>query len=180
MIKHPIVKTITKTVIETEIIKVEVPVEVVKEVIIKEVEVVEKIVEVEPSYCYEVSDTERESIARILYREAGHSSWDTQCAVVSVILNRLKSPYWKNEIASVLSAPGQFSTYKLIKNTTPTEENYSVVDFVLKNGPTIPKYVLYFRSSYHFKWSGYHGYCTYGNLYFGYTEKDLKSYENWD
>ena len=171
---------ITKTEIRTEYI--EKPVYIEKE-IIKEIEVIKEIdkiveveVEVEPTKVYNITSAEREMIARILYREAGHSSWETQCAVVSVIFNRLKSPYWGDNIKSVLSAPKQFSTYKMINNTTPTEENYQVVDYIIKNGSTLPEYVLYFRSRHHFKYKGYVGYCKLGNLYFGYHEKDYKTW----
>ena len=133
---NPKIKTI-ETVVETEIIvEKEVEVEVIKE----------KIVEVEPKTFYNVTSEERELIARVLYRESGHSSLDCQKAVVSVIFNRLNSGYWGDTITDVIYAEGQFHVIETIDYTTPTNENYEAVDYVIKNGSTIPNWVMTFNT----------------------------------
>ena len=143
------------------------------EIIEKEV-VIEKevLVEVEPTYAYKITSKEREMLARLVYREANVESLECQKAVVSVVINRWQNGYWGNTLDDVVYSENQFSPAHLIPQTTPTEINYEAVDYVLKNGCTIPNYVLYFRADYHFKWSGYVPYQQIDNTYFGYQSKD--------
>lgn len=131
-------------------------------------------VEVEPIYKYNISSVEREMLARLVYLEANTESLECQSAVASVAINRWLSKQWGNTITSVIYAPYQFSPSGLIYKTTPTETNYTAVDQVLKNGSTIPAYVMYFRSEYGFSatWSGYTEYSNIGNVYFGYFLAD--------
>lgn len=149
---------------------------IVQEVeIIKEIEVVKEVpVEVEPTYAYNVTPAEREMLARLVYREANIESIDCQRAVVSVVLNRLENGRWGNSIKDVIYAQGQFSPAYLISTTTPKNTNYEAVDYVLRNGSTLPSYVLYFRADYHFNWQGYVPYTKIDKTYFGYLEKDFK------
>lgn len=59
-----------------------------------------------------LTQEEKELICKITYREAGNQPIAGQRAVMEVILNRLQSEAWPNDILSILSAPGQFSTWK--------------------------------------------------------------------
>lgn len=149
---------------------------VIQEVeVVKEVEVIKEVqVEVEPTYIYNVTPAEREMLARLVYREVNVESIDCQRAVVSVVLNRLENGRWGNSIKDVIYAEGQFSPAYLISSTTPNNTNYEAVDYVLRNGSTLPAYVLYFRADYHFNWQGYKPYTRIDKTYFGYLEKDLK------
>lgn len=147
--------------------------------IIKEVEVIKEVpveveIEVEPLYMYNIPSAEREMLARLVYREANGESIECQMAVVSVVINRWLSGYWGDTFKDVIYAPGQFSTAKLLKRTTPNDINYEAVDYVLKNGVTLPEYVLYFKATEHHKWKGYCGYTVIDKTYFGYMEKDKK------
>jgi spore germination cell wall hydrolase CwlJ-like protein len=154
---------------EVEIEK-EVIVEVEKEVIVeKEVEV-----EIEPAYVYNITSAEREMLARLVYLEGGIEPIECQRAIVSVVINRWQNGYWGDTIEEVIYAKAQFSPASKIKTTTPTETQYEVVDYVLKNGCTLPEYVLYFRANYHHKWTGYQPHKVIGRTYFGYLEKDKK------
>ena len=72
---------------------------------------------------------ERELICKITYREAGNQSIIGQRAVMEVILNRLCSGVWPNDIESVLSAPGQFSTWS--SRNKITDEKLAEMQFVL-------------------------------------------------
>lgn len=61
---------------------------------------------------HNLTEEEKELICRITYREAGNQPIKGQRAVIEVILNRLRSDNWPDDVVSVLSAPGQFSTWK--------------------------------------------------------------------
>ena len=160
---------------EVEIEK-EVIVEVEKEVVVEKEVIVEKEVEVEiePTYVYNITSAEREMLARLVYLEGGIEPIECQRAIVSVVINRWKNGYWGDTIEKVIYAKYQFSPASKIKTTTPTEKQYEAVDYVLKNGCTLPEYVLYFRANYHHKWTGYQPYEVIGRTYFGYLEKDKK------
>ena len=149
------------------------------EVIIEEVKIVEKVpveveIEVEPTYVYNITSEEREMIARLVYREANIESLECQKAVVSTVINRWLSGYWGETIKDVIYAKKQFTPAKLLYKTTPNQVNYEAVDYVLKNGCTIPNYVMYFRADKHFSWNGYCAYTQIDKTYFGYMEKDKK------
>ena len=124
----------------------------------------------EPAYV--VTSVEREMLARLVYREANTESVECQRAVVSVVINRWLSGIWGDTLVEVVYYPLQFSPANLLYCTTPTETNYEVVDYVLENGVTIPEYVMYFRSDYHFSWSGYRTYKKIDDVCFGYMQRD--------
>jgi hypothetical protein len=116
------------------------------------IEIIEVIKEV-PVYIYvdrtnkiEITNEEREMIARLVYLEARGESFETQCGVVSVVINRLRNGYWGNTIKDVIFASGQFTPAKSIYKTTPKEMNYEAVDFVLEYDVTLPYYVMYFNA----------------------------------
>ena len=147
--------------------------------VIKEVEVIEeKIVEVEkePTYKHNISSVEREMLARLVYLEANTESLECQMAVASVVVNRWLDGRWGSTIASVIYSPYQFSPAGLIHKTTPTETNYAAVDHILKSGPILPGYCLFFRTEYCFSdiWEGYARYAKIDSIYFGYFIKDKK------
>jgi hypothetical protein len=162
---------------EVEVTKeVEVPVivEVTKEIeVTKEVEVP---VEVEPTYAYEVSSEEREMLARLVFLEANTESIDCQMAIVSTIINRWQYGHWGDTLADVVYAQDQFTPSGQIWKTTPGEANYEAVDRVLKNGVTLPEYVMYFRLDWGFSnvWDGYTEYTKIDDVCFGYFFKDVQ------
>ena len=170
LLTHPIVETQVvevpkEVIIEKEIVvEKEVPVEVIKEVIVT--------VEKEPEYTYNVTSEEREMLARIVHQEANIESIECQKAIVSVIINRWQNGYWGDTLKDVIYYKGQFSPSYLLYKTTPNETNYEAVDFVLKNGCTLPDYCMYFRANYHFSWDGYSEYTIIDSTYFGYLEQD--------
>ena len=127
-----------------------------------------------PSNISVITSEEREMIARLVYLEANTESIECQRAVVSVVMNRLESGYWGKTIKEVIYAPGQFSPASLIKHTTPRKINYEAVDYVINNGITIPKYILYFSAGKFFSWKGYCAYTKIDNTCFGYMKKDKR------
>ena len=152
---------------------------------IKEVEVVKKVVvEVakDPTYIYNITSTEREMLARLVYREANTESLECQMAIVSVVINRWQHGMWGDTLKDVIYYPYQFTPANLIYKTTPTEANYTAVDLVLQNGCTIPSYVLYFRANYGFSgiWDGYVEYRQIDNTCFGYFVADKNNQHTMD
>lgn len=121
----------------------------------------------EKEMAYNVTEYERELLARITYLEANNQNQDGQRAVVSVVLNRVEYGYWGDTIYDVLFAKGQFTPAYKINQTTPTESNYEAVDYVLENGATVPEWVMFFRTDYHFSWDGYTPYAKIHDMYFG-------------
>jgi spore germination cell wall hydrolase CwlJ-like protein len=149
------------------------------EVIIQEVEVVKEIevikevpIEVEPTYAYNVTSEEREMLARLVYLEANAENLDCQKAIVSTVMNRLENGRWGDSVKDVIYAEKQFSPAHLIGSTTPNNTNYEAVDYVLKNGSTLPSYIMFFRADYHFNWIGYKPYTQIDQTCFGYFHKD--------
>lgn len=142
---------------------------------IKEVEK-ETVVEVvkDSTYAYNITSTEREMLARLVYLEANTESLECQMAIVSVVINRWKDGMWGDTLEDVVYYPHQFTPANLINKTTPTELNYTAVDLVLQNGCTMPPYVMYFRADHHFKWEeyGYKPYTQIDSVCFGYFETD--------
>lgn len=151
---------------------------VVETVIVEKVVEVEKIVEVEkdPEYVYNFSASERLLLAQLVYREARGESFETQCGIVSVVMNRLAYGYWGDTIEKVVYAKGQFTVAGSLRQTTPREENFQAVDFVARYGTTLPAYVMYFNAG---------GYvrdpymCVPGdNTYFSYLQRDCDKLAN--
>lgn len=118
---------------------------------------------------YNVSETDREMLAKLLYCEGRGESIECQRAIISVVFNRLDSGKWGNSLHSVVYATGQFEPVSsgLLKKAKPSQTQYDAVDYIIENGVTIPSWVLFFRASYHFNWKGYTPYCNIDNTYFG-------------
>lgn len=118
---------------------------------------------------YNVSEADREMLAKLLYCEGRGESIECQRAIVSVVFNRLDSGKWGNSLNNVVYAEGQFEpvTTGLLKKAKPSQTQYDAVDYIIKNGVTIPTWVLFFRASYHFNWNGYSPYINIDNTYFG-------------
>lgn len=162
--------TNTTTVQETEI---PVPIKTEENQSIQE-ELVIQPIEPTPTYVYNITPEERETLARLIFLESNTESLECQKAIVSVVINRVNSGYWGNTINSVIYAKNQFTPASKIPYVTPTTTNYEAVDYVLTNGVTLPSYCLYFRAGYHFSWNGYVPYISIGNTYFGYMAKDKR------
>ena len=118
---------------------------------------------------YNITQEERDMLAKLVCLEAGTCGSQCQRAVASVVFNQLETGYWGNTLEEVIYYKNAFSPAYLIATCEqPPQEIYDAVDYVLNNGPTIPKEVRYFRADYDFSWEGYAHYATYDNVYFGY------------
>ena len=150
---------------------------------IEECEVVEEVVEVieEEKFekAYEICDTDRELIIKLVYLEARGEPYEGKKAVASIVFNRLNSGYWGDTIHDVIYAKGQFTPASRIKDTYITDNNtwnecISAVDEVITNGSNLPEYVLYFRADYYFSWAI--NYTKIGTHCFSYLKKDYNRY----
>lgn len=137
---------------------------------------VEEFSKSEPAAYQEIANTiteeEIETLARLLFLEAGNQSVDGQRAVIEVVFNRVLSDEFPNTINDVVYAKNQFSPAHLIPSTTPTEEQYEVIQIVLTNSETVlDRGVVFFSRG------QYNDYLfdKIGDHYFCYS---TKSYEN--
>ena len=117
---------------------------------------------------YNISASEREMLACLVYLEAGACGQECQRAVVSVVFNRLEDGRMGTTIQEVIYWKNAFAPARLIDTCIPDEKSYEAVDYVLSHGPTLPAKVKYFRDDYDHQWEGYEHYITYDNMYFGY------------
>lgn len=122
----------------------------------------------EKKLAYNLTTEERELLAQLLYHEARGESLECQKAVVSVVLNRMKSGIWGDTLKEVIYAKNQFEPVSrgLLPNTKPLKKQYEAIDYVLENGTTIPEDVLYFRANHYFEWGT--AYMNMDNTYFSF------------
>lgn len=111
-----------------------------------------------------ISEYEREIVARLVYLEARNQSFLGQKAVVEVVFNRVISSEFPNTIEDVIYQENQFSPAKWIDSTTPTQEQYDVVDEVLSEiYPVLNSGVVFFSTEqyndYLYEQIGDHYFC---------------------
>ena len=96
--------------------------------------------------------------------EGGGESYDCQVAIACVIINRVLSDKYPNNVEAVIKQSGQFSTWPtMIENADPTNEVKQAVREALTS-EVIPEEVLYFRAGRYHKWAK--KYCRIDNTYF--------------
>ena len=125
-----------------------------------------------------LTKSEQLILATLIRLECGGSSFETKCAVASVVINRMKM--WNLTLRGVVFQPNVFSPARLIDKETgrsyynPSREGaysecWKAVGYVCENGSTLPYYVIYFRAGYYHKWCT--PYAKIGSLYFSYSSK---------
>lgn len=130
--------------------------------------------EKESDYCY-LSDKDIRDFAALVFLEAGAEPEEVKYAVASVILNRMT--LWNMSFNEVAYQKNQFTPASLINSTEARDVEINIVKDVLKNGPTIDKYVCYFRADHYHNWSRMHNYKYFGgNTYFSYSDIDYDRY----
>ena len=115
-----------------------------------------------------LSETDINTLATLVYLEAGGESYECQKAVASVVLNRMH--IYGKSLLEVVYEPGQFTPANLIDSSSPSDSCLDAVNDVLTNGTTLPMYVTFFRGDHYHKWdrSRYIPYCKIDNTYFTY------------
>ena len=91
---------------------------------------------------------EIETLARLVLLEAGGEPFEGQQAVAEVVLNRVLSPVYPNNVYDVVYDEGpQFSPASEIPYYTATQTQYAAVDAALRGPNILPQGVLYFATS---------------------------------
>ena len=99
----------------------------------------------EPQSRYgEITEDERELIARVIYLEARGEPAEGQQAVAEVILNRVAADNFPGSVEDVIYQEGQFSTASAIPEAAPGEAQYAAVDAAMYGDPVLPMNVVYF------------------------------------
>lgn len=128
----------------------------------------------ESNYFY-LSDEDIRDFAALVFLEAGAGPEEVKYAVASVILNRMT--LWNMSFTEVAYQKDQFTPASLINSTEARDVEINIVKDILKNGPTIDKYVCYFRADHYHKWKGMNNYNYFGgNVYFSYSDIDYDRY----
>lgn len=117
------------------------------------------------------NDAHIEMMAKCVEAEAGNQGLMGKRFVVDVILNRVDSEIFPNDIKSVISQKGQFSVYGngRINRTEPSEETYEAIRLELEH--RTDDQILFFAS-------GKYNKCStpaykHGDHYFGYLKKEV-------
>ena len=84
---------------------------------------------VQEELVFPLSDEDLDLAARIVHAEAGNQSFDGKKLVAGVIFNRIDNDRFPNDVKSVVSQSGQFSTYSsgAYKRYSPDEIDYNAV-----------------------------------------------------
>ena len=111
-----------------------------------------------------LTDDEIETLARLVYLEARGESATGQQAVAEVVLNRVLSPSFPNNVYDVIYQSGQFTPAGSIPYTTATQAQYDAVAAALSGPNVLPQQVLYFATgpngrSQVWGWIGNHCFC---------------------
>jgi len=97
-----------------------------------------------------VSEDDVELLARLVYLEARNQPEVGQRCIIEVVMNRTLDSRFPNTIHNVIyqDEPAlQFSTSPYIEDTTPTQEQYNVVNMVLNEmSPILDTSTVYFST----------------------------------
>lgn len=111
-----------------------------------------------------LSESDIKLIAKLVYLEAGTESYKCQQAVASVVLNHMM--HYKLSARGAIYRPGAFTVSGRVARATYSSSSLNAVRDVYKNGTTVPKNVLAFRTGHYHTFRGARRYCKIGNVYF--------------
>ena len=94
----------------------------------------------------ELSVTERQLLARVVWVEARGESLDGQQAVAEVVLNRLMSDNFPDNLRDVIYGEGQFRSVEFLDDAEPGQTQYQAVERALYGPYLLPEDVVYFAT----------------------------------
>lgn len=97
-----------------------------------------------PVYASPISSEDATLIVKTVWLEAGNQDMEGKRLVAAVILNRVESEVFPDTVEGVLSAPGQFATYRALGKSKPTIEDAIAVQMEI--GQRSNTEVMYFRT----------------------------------
>lgn len=94
-------------------------------------------------------DEDIELLAKLIWHEAEGEPRAGKIAVGEVVVNRIKSRMFPNNVYAVTYQPGQFSDNEYIEGEKPNKETYEIADDVLNHGLKVfsNSDILYFRNT---------------------------------
>lgn len=130
------------------------------------------------SYYIKFTDEEIIEFAKLLWYECRGECRDCQRKTASAIVNRVK--FYNKSLHDVIYEDKQFEPAELLETSglsgDDVKEQVKVVKYVMKNGPIIPEYVLYFREGHYHDWKNMIDYSEHCTTYFSY---DYVDYVTW-
>lgn len=91
-----------------------------------------------------LTDAEMDTLARVIWLEAGGEPFDGQQAVAEVVFNRMLSPAFPNTLDEVIYQERQFSTAERVQSAEPTEVQYIAISTALSGPSVLPLEVVFF------------------------------------
>lgn len=93
-----------------------------------------------------LTQTEKDLIAKIIWLEARGESFDGQQAIAEIIFNRMCSDNFGNTVNGVIFAEEQFRTVEFLEDAEPGELQYKAIECALTRKSVIPKEVVHFAT----------------------------------
>lgn len=101
----------------------------------------------EPRYPHiQLTQEERELLARVIWVEAQGECEDGQQAVAEVVLNRLASEAFGNTLKGVIYAEGQFRSVPYLEDAEPSQAQYEAIERAIYGPYVLPEEVVHFAS----------------------------------
>ena len=91
-----------------------------------------------------LTDADKDLMARIICAEAASESFEGQQAIAEVILNRLASHRFPDNVRSIIYAHDQFAGAENMHLTTPTYSQYKAIERAMYGPYILPDDVVYF------------------------------------
>lgn len=112
----------------------------------------------------ELTQEEKDLLAKLICREAASEPFEGQQAVAEVVLNRLASGRFQSTVYNIVHAPGQFPSVPYLYKAKPDYTQYKAIEQAL-NGPYVLPEDVYFYATFRVN-DNYWGQI--GNHYFCY------------
>lgn len=88
----------------------------------------------------------RQLLARVVWAEARGESAEGQQAVAEVVLNRIASPNFPDDLRDVIYGEGQFRSVNQLPNAEPTQAQYEAIEKAIYGPYILPEDVVYFAT----------------------------------
>ena len=99
-------------------------------------------------------------LSRIIYAESGNQILDGKIAVGNVVMNRVESSQFPNNIYDVLNQKNQFSPASSLSRRTPNSESVLAAKLVLDGAKVVPNALFFARAGLSCYASKYRTYVT--------------------
>lgn len=92
----------------------------------------------------ELTYSERRLLACVVWAEARGESAEGQQAVAEVVLNRMASENFPDDLHDVIYGEGQFRTVSVLKDAEPSQAQYEAIEKAIYGPYVLPEDVVYF------------------------------------